>query len=391
MTIDGVLDAGYQDINYKGANNNVRGIAQNGSSTSGLNFRGSEDLGGGLRANFRFETNWNVVSGNANTGTASGINAGGTSPASTATQSINSTAGTFGNGEIRVGLASATLGAVDMGVVNYNSLTTFTTGQPFGTAIGSGFRTMFINDAQATSSVRGENAIRYTSPAFAGFRGTFYKSFKQTKAAAQGVNSATNANPTNLLPQANAFSTSLGAYDQQGTQEIGVNYAQGPIAASFSQLKQDFAGVAAVQSSGAAAGTAETTVNTFGANYAVTPAFKVFGLYQTQKTNTNTVDRTAMTLSTTYTMGNLVLMAQAGNLKEDAGANKGLKSKLWGIGADYNLSKRTAVYFRAESIDDKAKAMNAAVNPVQIVGTNPATSAADQKFARTAIGVRHSF
>jgi predicted porin len=366
VQIDGVMDAGFQSINYKG--NTVNGVAGNGSTTSQINFRGTEDLGGGLKANFRVETDWSTVSNMANAGMAASANV--KSPSDT----INGNGGTFGNGEIRVGLAG-NFGAVNVGAVNYNSLSSYLTGQPFGTAIGSGFRTMYINDAQGTSQVRAENAINYVSPVFSGFNATLYKSNKQTLAKSVAY---TGSSVTNLNSQPNAFGA-LGAYDQVGTQEIGVNYANGPLAASFSNLKQDFVGVSAPGSSLAAAGTAQYTVNTFGANYAVGDA-KVFALYQTNKTDTNTVDNKAMSVSGTYTMGAVVLMAQMGELKNVAG----LKSKMWGLGADYNLSKRTAVYFRAESFDDKASAVQAAVTPGAIKGT-------DTTFARTAVGIRAAF
>ena len=367
VSIDGILDAGVQQVNYKGAGNTVTGINGNGSSTSQINFRGSEDLGGGMRATFRFETDWNMASNRGNTGavpTAS-TTATGTGTPAAATYSTTLAGGatsTFGNGEIRVGLSGG-FGAVDVGVVNYNTLSTYLTGQPFGTAIGSGFRTFYVNDAQATSQVRADNSVKYTTPVFNGFRAVLYKSQRQ--------NAATSAN----------YSTVLGAYDMAGTQEIGLNYGQGPIAASFTQLKQDYNGVSS--------GNPTYTINTFGANYTMGAA-KLFALYQTNKSGnltSNTIDRTAMSVSATYTVGNTVLMTQIGQLKENGSSAAGLKSKLWAIGADYNLSKRSAIYLRAESIDDQAKAMNAALNPATIANT---TSDAN-KFARTAIGIRHSF
>jgi predicted porin len=190
-----------------------------------------------------------------------------------------------------------------------------------------------------------------------------YYAGKQTKAVAT-VDGAAKA------VQQTSFG-GLGAYDMQGTTELGLNYANGPLAASFSTLKQDFKDVGT--------GTTDSTVNTLGANYAFGAA-KLFGLYQTNKTNTNSTNNKSMTISGTYTMGAVVLMAQAGSLENAAG----LKSKLTGLGADYNLSKRTAVYFRAESIDDKAGVVQAAVTPGTIKGT-------DTKFARTAVGIRHAF
>ena len=383
VSVDGTIDAGYQSINYKGADNTVNGIAGNGSSTTQFNLRGTEDLGGGLRANFRFETQFNAVSNMANQGTAASVNA----TPNNGLNSINGSASTFGNGEIRVGLQGG-FGRIDAGTVNYNSLTSFTTGQPFGTAIGSGFRTMYINDTQATSQVRAENSVRYQSPTINGFTASLYKSNQQNKAS----NSTPASTATNgLNPQANAFSTSMGAYDQIGITEVGLNYAKGPLAASVSQLKQDNKGIQAAGSSMGAAGTTESTVTTVGANYAITGATKLFGLYQTNATNTKSTDNTAMTVSVTHTMGAIVLMAQVGNLKADAGTFKGKKTNFTGIGADYNLSKRTAVYFRAETIDDKAVAMNGAVNPSQITGNANASALTDQKFARTAVGIRHNF
>ena len=381
VSIDGIFDVGYQSINYKGDNNNVTGFAGNGSSTSQINFRGTEDLGGGMKANFRFESDFNAVSTYANTGLASSTN-------TTAANSINSVASTFGNGEIRVGLEGG-FGRFDMGSVNYNSLSTYLLGQPFGTAIGSGFRTMLINDVQATSQVRAENAIKYQTPAFNGLTASLYKSYKQSKAANQTPSStATNG----LNPQGNAFSTSLGGYDQQGTQEVGLNYAAGPIAASYSSLKVDTVGIPTIQSTAAAAVTTESTVNTMAGRYSMPNGLVLSVLNQTNKTNTSSVSTAATTFSASYTMGKVVLMAQTGSLKAKAGTYNGEKTKLTGLGADYNLSKRTAIYFRTESIDDKARVQNAAVNPSVIVGVPTVTSGTtDQKFARTAIGLRHAF
>jgi len=354
FSIDGVFDAGYQSINYKG--NTVSAIAGNGSSTSQINFRGNEDLGGGLRAVFRVETDWNTVSNKANQGSAS-------SPVTLGNETV-AAASAFGNGEIRGGLTGG-FGEVHLGAVNYNSLSTFLAGQPFGTAIGSGFHTFYINDVQSTSQVRAENAIKYVSPAFNGVTAVLYKSNKQTKAA------DTTATATANAVKQTSFTTSPGGYDQQGTQEVGLNYAAGPIAASFSNLKVDNVAVGT--------GTTTSTVNTLGANYTM-GALKLFLLNQTNKNSSNTTNNKATTVSATYTMGPTVLMAQTGSLSNASG----VKSNFSGLGLDYNLSKMTALYLRAENTDDKAGAMNAAINPTTIAGT-------ENKFARTALGVRIGF
>ena len=79
---------------------------------------------------------------------------------------------------------------------------------------------------------------------------------------------------------------------------------------------------------------------------------------------------------------NAAEMSQSNNFLISTFENKaGTKSKLAAVGADYALSKRTAVYARYESIDDKAGAI-AAATTIDGAGT---------KRTRTAVGVRHAF
>jgi predicted porin len=356
VTIDGGLDAGYQAINYKG--NKVSGINGNGSSTSQINFRGVSDLGGGLKADFRVESDWNTASNKGNTGSAS--------TATTLGQETVAAASAFGNGELRVGLSGG-FGRVDLGAPNMNTLTTLGTGQPFGTAIGGGYASVTRVNA-AGNAVRDDNAVKYTSPAFMGLTASLYKSNKQTKASAAAATS------TVAGTQQTSYSTALGAYDKLGSQEVGLNYANGPIAGSYSTLKQDSVDVGT--------GTTATTVNTLGANYTM-GAFKALVLNQTVKTTTGTVatDTNYTALTGTYTMGNTVLMASTGSLKQDVGSNAGKKSKLTGLGADYNLSKTTALYARYEKIDDQAGAISAAAS----------IDGSEKTRTRTAIGLRTSF
>jgi len=311
----------------------VSGIDGNGSSTSQINFRGTSDLGGGLKADFRVENDWNVVSNKANTGAAS--------TATTLGQETVANGSTFGNGEIRVGLEKAGVGRVDFGAVNFNTLGTLGTGQPFGTAIGGGYKSVTRVDA-AGGAVRDENAVKFTTATFSGLNATLYKSNKQTKAVDQAATSSAAAR------KQTSFSTALGAYDKLGSTEVGVNYANGPVAASYSTLKQD--------SEGVGTGTTATTVNTLGANYTM-GAFKGLFLNQTVKTTTGTVatDTSYNAFTGQYTTGNFVLMASTGTLKQDVGTYAGKESKLTGLGVDYNLSKTTAIAPASSLIDSERK------------------------------------
>jgi len=353
VTIDGVADAGYQSLNLKG--NTVTGFQGNGSSTSQINFRGTEDLGGGLKANFHVESDWNMVSNNANTGAK-------TTPLTGLDGTLNNGA-TFGNGQLLVGLTGG-FGSVHFGAINQNGLSAIALGQPFGTAIGGGYASVIRVNA-AASGVREDQSFRYNTPTFSGFAGTFLKSNKQTKAV------------DSTAVQQTSFSTTLGAYDKQGVQEIGVTYANGPLAANYNSAKFDGNGVGT--------GTIESTVNTLAAAYTMGAAKFMF-LNQTNKntgaaTVATTVDTSYTSVAATYTMGQTVLMANIGGLKANAGSKNGEKSSIVGIGADYNLSKTTALYARYESIDDKASVIAAAAT---IDGT-------DTKRTRTALGIRVGF
>jgi hypothetical protein len=218
--------------------------------------------------------------------------------------------------------------------------------------------------------VRDENQVRLTSATFSGLNAVLNKSAKQTKA-----NNGTTSTTTGLTPQQTAFSTTLGGYDKLGSTEVGVNYANGPVAASYSSLKQDSVNVGT--------GTTATTVNTLGANYTM-GAIKGMLLNQTVKTTTGTVatDTSYTAYTGTYTMGNTVLMASTGSLKQDVGTYAGKTSKLTAFGADYNLSKTTSLYFRTESIKDDAVVI-AANTQLDVSGNN--------KRTRTAIGLKTNF
>jgi len=364
VQIDGVMDAGYQSIDYKGTK--VNGFNGNGSTTSQINFRGVSDLGGGLKADFRVETDWNTVSNAGNTGAASAIATGTGTTAASAQK--NNTAASFGNGEIRTGLAGG-FGKVQFGAINNNTLIANLTGQPFGTAIGSGHGAIVRSNYSGTA-VRSDNSFQYVSPVFSGFDVSYLQANKQTKAN----NGASASASTGLIAQQSQFTSALGAYDLMGTKEASVSYTNGPLAARFTNLKED------TQQVGGSTGTVFTT-NTLGANYALGDA-KVFLWNQSIKAADDSVKTAGTTVSATYTMGATVLMAQTGSVKSSAGATNGLSSKMTSIGADYNLSKTTALYGRYESIKDEAKLIAAAATmDVNASGTR----------TRLGLGIRTAF
>jgi predicted porin len=351
VSIDGQFDAGLASINYKG--NKTTGVLNNGSTTSQINFRGVEDLGGGLKATFRVETDWNTVSNNGNTGVkkADGTVAAGSS---------------FANGEIRGGLTSAQFGSIDFGAINNAQLDAFLTGQPYGTAIGGGFRGIFVSDAASAvnaSVVRFDNSVRYLTPSFSG-----------VSASVLQVKKNTVANSTN-------FSTTFGNYDYAGVSEYSLRYNNGPLNAIYGVTKQDLSGTEG-------ATVADATLKTLGANYTY-GAFKFFVLSQTAGNNLvaggTSLDRKANMYSVAYTMGQHVFtggLASATN-SITAATNTG-KSKMASLGYDYNLSKMSSVYARYESIKDEG-----GIIPNNSQQAAPATG--ETTRSRTAVGLRIGF
>lgn len=349
VTLSGIVDAGYQSNDYKGKR--VSGISHNGSATSTIQLAGTEDLGQGLKASFKLNSDFNPTSNHANASTAD-------------------TTGTWLNSEMRLGLSGG-FGAVDFGVINNLALVTGGIGNPFGTAIGSGFRALYNTDVigilgasgTAGSVVRFDHTLRYTTPSFNGLTASLSHVNKNNKASS------------------GTFNTTFGNYDRPGVLEVGLRYSAGPLNAMFSQQKQKGQDLNNANPDVLV----DATLNTLGANYNFGPV-TAFGLYQTSKAQTTTettLDSSYYALGAKYTMGAVDLMAQYGSLKNDLTTFGDKRSHLFGLGADYKVSKRTALYVRYESLRDKNDYVDNPSNLAAVTGETTRT--------RTAVGVRHTF
>ena len=162
VTVYGKVDMGIS--NAIGGNAAAPAKAETGlneASGSRLGFRGTEDLGGGLKANFILEHRFSPDTGAANA--------------------------TFWNGRSTVGLSGG-FGKVDFGR-DYSAA--------FWTALGAdvfGYDGVASNanitNAGGTNPTRLPNGIFYTSPTMGGFTAQGSYSFKETAAA--GVKNATS-------------------------------------------------------------------------------------------------------------------------------------------------------------------------------------------------------
>lgn len=142
VNLYGIVDVA---ATYVDGNNKVVGLSSGALNTSRLGFRGTEDLGNGLKATFKLE---------ADLGADNGVPGG----------AGNNSGGLAFTRESTVGLEGG-FGAVRFGrelVASYNAVSRY---DPFGT-VGVGGSKAWVQGAQTRTS----NGIAYTSPSFSGFK-----------------------------------------------------------------------------------------------------------------------------------------------------------------------------------------------------------------------------
>ncbi len=191
VTLSGTLDPSIATSNTTfgdGASVSNSFIRNNSQGTSQITFTGVEDLGGGLKASFRYEGDFTVA---------------------TAAGAANSIGG--GGGDIFAALEGG-WGKIYLGTPNTPSLSVQAARNFIGTKIGSGF-----GGVSGTGHVRENGSVRYDTPNFGGFSGVVYYTFGTSATLpAQGG-----------LAQVNAKT------------DIGLFYNNGPIAAGLSFYNQD--------------------------------------------------------------------------------------------------------------------------------------------------------
>jgi len=350
------------------------GVA-NGSATSAVIIAGSEDLGGGLKANFRWEMDPDF-------GNTVGKTAG--TPATGTATNVGSY---LGNGYSYLGVAGG-FGEVQFGTLNFATLSANGDGNVgFGTAIGSGYRVTSFD------AVRSQNSASYETPSFNGFSA---KAIVSTKNDLQSA------------------STSLGngvnqQYGRDGQTELSAAYINGPLKLRYARLETSQYASTAWGGTNPAATTytrgtgAKFKLDTLSANY-------VYGdltgglFYQKassdtlMKANAGTVataatavadlkyDRKTTGVAVAYKITPAItLMGNYAEVKigdETAAGTDNTKTKVTGLGVDYALSKRTTAYVRYER-DQDAAGVRAITGYTAVNGSTTYTAAA--------IGLRHTF
>lgn len=316
VSLSGLIDMGYGMADAPGANQpNTARVATNGSATTAILITGSEDLGGGMRANFRYEMNPDFQGG---TGLA---------------------AATGANGYNFVGLSGG-FGDVKVGRLNTPTLAAWGIGQVFGTALGGGYSTavggIFTRYTAATTGVhtaptRFNNAIEYSTPTLNGLQGRFLMVPKNENGA--------------------AASTS----NRPAVTDIGLSYAAGPLNLMFAQQEVKNGSIAEATSdplNGVLGATADAKnkLQTIAGSYALGNLTLRAARFSEKTTVATARDLQGFVIGARYAQGALAYTANYG--KSDDGTTANVDRRIIGVGVDYSLSKRSTIYGRYVTADN---------------------------------------
>ena len=197
----------------------VQDGSDQGTGTSRVGFRGTEDLGGGLKANFVLEMGLRIDDGCTTLTATGGCDNGG--------NSANSGGSTFGRNAW--GGLSGSFGEVRVGRQVLGSFGVQANSAAAGSSLG-----LYETSAAGylpMGNVRFSNAIRYMSPDFGGFKGSLMVAAPET--GNNGVIPFTTNSPAN-----NTASRRTGV-------DLALEYANGPAYVGFGYNKRDTGNVTA--------------------------------------------------------------------------------------------------------------------------------------------------
>jgi predicted porin len=224
VTVFGVLDTGLNRVSASGSGSRMS-LSPDGNTSGRLGFRGTEDMGGGLKAHFWLELAVGVddgTSGGTSTTNKDSLSTGGATFGRRSTVAIE---GSFG--ELRLGRDY---------VPSFSNLTTAM--HPFGTnGVGSSGHMFYQVNAGGTTArtnVRASNALVYLLPANkAGFYGSAMVALGEQSSGAptsddgnhKGVRLGWRQGGLNMAVATGKTTYATGDYTQTNA---GINYQMGP-------------------------------------------------------------------------------------------------------------------------------------------------------------------
>lgn len=338
VEIFGLLDIGYLYTSADG-NGSVSSINTDGNTSSRLGFRGTEDLGGGLKAAFWLEAAVSPDNGTGGSTSVDNKTAGlsGIAGSQGLTFGRRSTVSLIGSfGEVRLGRDY---------VPSFNNLTVSM--HPFGTnGVGNAgqlFYQVNTGGTTARTNVRASNSIGYFLPAgLGGFTGHFMYAMGE-----QASNAGATADDGNHV----------GAR---------IGYRSGDLNMAFATGTTKYA-------------TGDFTQTNFAINYQFGPA-KL--MYLWGKNEVGVTNTTVNMVGTQYKVSTGEVRFAYTTLKADKVANDATQ---WAVGYVHDLSKRTALYANYSQLS------NDGVGTKFTVGSGNSTTTPGGGSTGYEFGVRHSF
>ncbi len=355
VTLSGNIFMGYDSnkSTVTAGNGTVNRITDHSSN---LNFAGSEDLGGGMKAVFVIDSRF----GMEQTG---GLWAGG-----------NSHVGLTGNwGAVRMGKQDLHYNelAGGLGAMRVRSLQSL---------IGHGLMSE-VNGVGIAARTRSNNVVWYTSPTMSGFAAQLAYSTQPMAGVAAAAGAVTSGAEGGQAADAS----------KNGAVNLTLKYANGPINAGYSYWRHNEEG--GDGATALAGQTAQRSDRIWG-RYAFPMGLSVGLGWDSSKYDStlavteNWVKRTAWQLTTQYTMGAnqfYLQYAKAGNTSGAGAADTSSGAKVWLLGYDYALSKRTNIGVSYTDLK------NDGANGTYDFFAPAAPTAASAKSTQWHLGLSHSF
>ncbi|MCJ0762833.1 porin [Variovorax terrae] len=330
VQIFGLVDVNYVRVNSDGSGS-VSKLGTDGNLSSRLGFRGTEDLGGGLKASFWLEAAINPDEGtggttNTNNQATGGAGGGGLTFGRRSTVSLSDSWG-----EIRLGRDYVP------GFWNLSNYSAFGTN-----GVGSsGFLFYPVPSAARVTHVRASNSIGYHLPEMGGLFGQVMY--------AMGENNS------------NAGATA----DDGKVTGLRIGYANGPVSVAYGITKTKISSLG------------DLTQSNIGGSYDFGVA-RVMALWGENKTSGNKTR--AQSIGVQVPVGAGQIRASYGTVKASGVAND---ANHIALGYVYNLSKRSALYVNYAKISNKdnGKSFNVGLGVTAAGGASTGYE----------FGIRHTF
>jgi predicted porin len=347
VVIDGSIDTAIQ-YRQQAVGSNTLGLAASQRNTNYIGISGTEDIGGGLKGIFQIRTNFGSDAAR-NDGTASTV---------------------LGDQNVWLGLQGG-FGTVKLG----RDLTP----QFLQVSAYSTFGTGFLNNRALMNSgsvdARWNNSVQYVTPSLAGFG-------LQVMVAPRNENAATlgTAGGTNFTVNSGLTPAQLAALGMPVSARA--TYGAGPLSAGLAVTRNGSAGPDAVWNLG---GSYNFGIATIKAQYERDQ--------NTRGAGAASVGGVGTALGATD-VGNAWLVAAEGGVpgtavvlraqysKRNTATLQSPFEKAYGLGADYNLSKRTVAYLYWGSYD---------IGAATTTATATAAGTATGRYRDTVLGIRHAF